>query len=193
MTISGRVSSIIDFIIEPFEYKTNKSTAKLSIEFSRKGHIYFPDRTAELTVRKNIDIMSKQPAIEANYTLENHSDFELGFVFGVEFNWSMLAGDAPDRYYYINNHDLKNNRMVSRGETPDVDIFGLKDDYHKLDISFRLSEPCRLWRFPIETVSMSEYGFERVYQSSVTCPCFEMKIPAGESHQLKFVIRFLDM
>jgi len=182
-----------DFIIEPFEYKTNKSTAKLSIEFSRKGHIYFPDRTAELTVMKNIDIMLKQPAIEANYTLENHSDFELGFVFGVEFNWSMLAGDAPDRYYYINNHDLKNNRMVSRGETPDVDIFGLKDDYHKLDISFRLSEPCRLWRFPIETVSMSEYGFERVYQSSVTCPCFGMKIPAGESHQLKFVIRFLDM
>jgi len=182
-----------DFIIEPFEYTTKKSNTKLSVEFSRKGHIYYPDRTADLTVGKNIDIMLKQPVIEANYTLENRSDFELGFIFGVEFNWAMLAGDSPDRYYYIGNHDLENNRMISRGETPEVDMFGLKDDYHKLDINISLSEPCCLWRFPIETVSLSEYGFERVYQSSVTCLCFEVKIPLKESRKLKFMIRFRDM
>jgi len=190
---ANKYHEVGDFIIEPFEYTTKKSNTKLSIEFSRKGHINYPDRTADLTVGKNIDIMLKQPVIEANYTLENRSDFELGFIFGVEFNWSMLAGDSPDRYYYINNHNLKNNRMISRGETPDVDTFGLKDDYHKLDININLSEPCHLWRFPIETVSLSEYGFERVYQSSVTCPCFEVKLAPKGSRKLKFMIRFRDI
>ena len=31
---------------------------------------------------------------------------------------------------------------------------------------FEASEPLDVWRLPIETVSMSESGFERVYQGS---------------------------
>ena len=182
-----------DFIIEPFEYKTKKTASKLGIELSRKGYIYYPDRKFSLTVKKNIDILLKQPSIEAAYTLENRSDAAVDFLFGVEFNWAMLAGDSPDRYYYVDNHNLDDARMVSQGEIPDVSGFGLKDEYHKLDISFKLSEPCRFWRMPIETVSLSESGFERVYQSSMTCLCFNIRLAPDETRHFKIVIRFREI
>jgi hypothetical protein len=125
--------------------------------------------------------------------LENKSTAELSFVLGIEFNWAMLAGDSPDRYYYVEGKTLENNRCNSLGETGNVKVFGLKDEYHKLDIRFEAGQLCRLWRLPIETVSLSEYGFERVYQSSLTCPCFDIKLAPGESKEIKLKIEFRDL
>jgi len=34
-------------------------------------------------------------------------------------------------------------------------------------VGVEVDKPLTLWRFPIETVSLSEAGFERLYQSSV--------------------------
>jgi alpha-amylase len=41
------------------------------------------------------------------------------------------------------------------------------DEWQKLQATVDVDRPLTLWRFPIETVSLSEAGFERVYQSSV--------------------------
>ena len=39
-----------------------------------------------------------------------------------------------------------------------------------MDLRFSFDRKAELWRFPIETVSQSEGGFERAYQSSVIFP-----------------------
>jgi alpha-amylase len=39
-----------------------------------------------------------------------------------------------------------------------------------MDVRFSFGRKAELWRFPIETVSQSEGGFERAYQSSVIFP-----------------------
>jgi hypothetical protein len=49
-----------------------------------------------------------------------------------------------------------------------------------LDIALTLDRPALLWRFPIETVSQSEGGFERVYQSSVVFPNWIIRLEPGE-------------
>ena len=182
-----------DFVLEPFDVETKKSTNMLTSVFTRNGNIYHPRGVFDLTLTKVISVGNKEPVIEALYKIENRSDSELSFVLGIEFNWSMLAGDAPDRYYYIEGREMKDNRCNSRGETGNVKNFGLKDEYHKLKINVALSQICRLWRMPIETVSLSEYGFERVYQSSLTCPCFDIKLEPGGSKELEIVIKFLDI
>jgi len=182
-----------DFILEPFEVETKKSSANLQLAFSRDGHIYHPRGIFDLQITKTFDIPTQTPAIKASYKLENNSNSELSFVLGIELNWAVLAGDAPDRYYYIDKKKLENSRANSIGETNGVMVFGLKDEYHKLDININLSEPCRLWRYPIETVSLSEYGFERVYQSSLTCPCFDIKLVPGAVKELGLKIDFLDL
>jgi len=182
-----------DFILEPFAYKTGKSRTKISLILNRNGHIYRSEGTVGLKLTKQIDLLIFQPALDIHYTLANPSEVELEFLLGVEFNWAMLAGDAPDRYYRLDDEGIEKPRLNSKGESPEIDNFGIIDEYHKLDINITLSQPCRLWRFPIETVSLSEYGFERVYQSSVTCPCFPISLAPGESKALKFEIRLSDL
>jgi len=182
-----------DFILEPFECETKKSVNKLTAVLARDGNIYHPRGILGLTLTKAISVGNKEPIIEAKYKLGNRSESELSFVLGIEFNWAMLGGDAPDRFYYIKGQKLENNRCNSRGESGNVSEFGIKDEYHKLDINLNLSQPCRLWRHPIETVSLSEYGFERVYQSSVTCTCFDVKLPSGQEQEIGIVIKFLDI
>jgi hypothetical protein len=182
-----------DFILEPYKFDTKKGSGKLSIVFTRDGNLYYPRGTYNLTLNKIIEINAREPMIDAKYVLKNKSGSELSFVLGIEFNWSMLAGDSADRYYYIESKELQNNRCNSKGETGNVKEFGLKDEYHKLDINMQLSQACRLWRFPIETVSLSEYGFERVYQSSVTCLCFDIKLAPGDSKEIGLKINFKDI
>lgn len=182
-----------DFIIEPFEYRIEKSHEKLTVTMSRDGHIYQPDGTYDLMIKKNFDIYVDRPMIKATYTMANQSNEKIDIAFGIELNWAMLTGDAPDRYYYIENIHLDDDSMKSTGENADVKLFGIKDDYHKLDIRIGLSEPCLLRRFPIETVNLSESGFERVYQSSVTCPFFDIRLSPGQKRKFAIKVEFFDL
>jgi hypothetical protein len=181
-----------DFILEPFEFETSKGPTGLKAVFSRDGHIYYPNGASHLRITKSFVFPKNRRALEATYDLENLSGTESGFVLGVEMNWTLLAGDAPDRYYYVDKATLSDTRMNSTGENAAVKSFGLVDEYHRLNIKISLSEPCLLWRMPIETISLSEGGFERVYQSSLTCPCFDIRLGPAQKRQLTIKIEFLD-
>jgi len=52
-------------------------------------------------------------------------------------------------------------------------------------------EPMTLWRFPIETVSVSEGGFERLYQGSVFLAHCPVDLSPGESRTLGFYYEIL--
>ncbi len=120
-------------------------------------------------------------AMKVGYRLENRASRAVSCWFGVEFNFALLAGDAPDRYYWVDGATLKDRCLASTGETPRVRSFGLKDEFLGLEISLNLDRPATLWRFPIETVSRSEGGFERVYQSSVVFPNWKLELGPGEA------------
>ena len=58
---------------------------------------------------------------------------------------------------------------------------GLKDEWLKIDIQLIFNKNTNVWRFPVETISQSEGGFERVYQSSVVIPNWKIHLyPLGE-------------
>ena len=85
---------------------------------------------------------------------------------------------AHDRYYDINGRTLKDRRLKRIGEEENVQSVRLVDEWLKIQTEFTLQKPATLWRFPIETVSLSEAGFERLYLSRfpllehTTCPAF---------------------
>ena len=77
----------------------------------------------------------------------------------------MQAGHAHDRYYYIKDDRLENAFLDSIGELR-TDFIGLKDEYMRIDIQLTGNDLEAIWRLPVETISLSEAGFEKVYQSS---------------------------
>jgi len=145
--------------------KTEKLKDKIQLFFSRSGNVRQSEQTFPVKITKIIDIDRKQEIVSTKYTLTNLSDTSLKFIFAVECNYGLQAGHAHDRYYYNEAGKLDNAFLDSVGETNDSFI-GLKDEYMKIDIQLKGKNLNRIWRVPVETISLSEAGFEKVYQSS---------------------------
>ncbi len=86
--------------------------------------------------------------------------------YGVAFNFTLLAADAPDRYYLFDGARPEDSRMASEGAEERIKCFSATDDYQRVGLEWELGTPCDVWRAPIMTISRSESGFEKSYQGS---------------------------
>ena len=48
--------------------------------------------------------------------------------------------------------------------------------------------PAEIWHFPIHTVSLSESGFEKVYQGTTIVHLQKLEIPQGREVELSFTV-----
>ena len=156
-----------DFVNQPYELiGKSRTKQRVKLEFERKGHVWCKGVFEPLTIRKAFTVHADSAVIEAEYKLINTSGKPLKLQFGVEFNYGLQAGHADDRYYYNQQGKLADPFLNSRGILNNVQEIGLKDDYMKIDILLHTGKRADIWRVPVETISLSEAGFERVYQSS---------------------------
>jgi alpha-amylase len=116
-----------------------------------------------LRVRKALRL--RGAVLEADYTITAPAA-PVEYRFGIEMAANLLAGDAPDRRYEIPGRDLDDARLLSQGILADIQRVDLVDEYLGLRLALESSRTAELWRFPVESISMSEAGFERVYQGS---------------------------
>jgi hypothetical protein len=155
-------------------HRTERTSAMINL--NRDGTVRCKDRQQSLRIDKKIEFSNNIGEITAYYTLVNNSDHPLDVWFGVEFNFGLQAGHADDRYYYSNTLEIGDRYLDSMGEIHDAQSIGLRDEWRNLDIQLQLSKKSTIWRFPIETISLSEAGFERVYQSSVLFPHWRVQL-----------------
>jgi alpha-amylase len=101
----------------------------------------------------------------------------------VEWNLTLLAGDAPDRNYFVEGHPLADPRMVSVGEEKNVSVMGLRDGWLNLEILFKAEKPALFLRYPVETISQSEGGFEKVYQGSCLMLAWDVQLAPGQTFE----------
>lgn len=151
------------------EYRLVKRTRRrnaLIIELMRKGTVRIGEQSYPLQILKRIQVLQKGANIKVSYRLQSVVPEKIPLWFGVEFNFGMLAGYAADRYYFSEGEEIKPRNLASRGEIDQKKHLGIVDEYNKIQIDLRSDQPAKIWRFPIETISLSESGFERVYQSS---------------------------
>ena len=57
----------------------------------------------------------------------------------------------------------------------------LHDKPRGFSMGLDFDKPAQLWRAPVETVSLSEGGLERMYQQSMLLPRWEIDIPPGQN------------
>jgi alpha-amylase len=161
-----------DFVLGVYGCTHKKQGGAASVMLEREGTV------AGLSVRLKKEIILNKTGSDfcVRYEITNLSSEELNTSFGSEFNFSLLAGNAHDRYYEIPGHTLDKRNLASLGETNNVQQVSLVDEWLKLRLSLVFSQPAVLWRAPIETVSQSEGGFERVYQSSMVMPIWRISL-----------------
>jgi alpha-amylase len=115
---------------------------------------------------KKLALKSGDFDLETAYELKNLGSEELKFLLMTEWNLTLLAGDAPDRNYFVKGRELGFSRLNSVGMEENVKEVGMRDGWLNLEINFQCEKDANFWRYPVETISQSEGGFERVYQGS---------------------------
>ncbi|MCK5077368.1 MAG: DUF1926 domain-containing protein [Calditrichia bacterium] len=136
------------------------------VTLQRNGKVKLNGEERTLTVQKKFEINDSQQVIAVEITLINTSDNPLKFKYGTELNYGLLAGRSPDRYYVSNDKELNKCELASKGEINSGKHIAMVDEYSAFEIHLESSQKSNIWYFPVETISLSEAGFERVYQSS---------------------------
>jgi alpha-amylase len=80
--------------------------------------------------------------------------------WAVQWNLALSAGDAPGRYVSVPGHPS----LGSTGRLTEVTHVTLVDEWLGLEARLAWRPAAELAWAPVETVSVSEAGFERLYQ-----------------------------
>jgi hypothetical protein len=173
---AAKQTEISDFILGEYDAKLSGNTKEQHLTLSRMGNLLINGHAKQIRVTKTITLAKGERAFSVHYKLENLSDGSpLHFKFGIEMCYGLLAGDAPDRYYYGDGINPNDNRLRSTGESHATWI-GLKDQWLKIDARLESSVPTDFYHYPIETISLSEAGFERVYQGSTVLATYNLTL-----------------
>jgi alpha-amylase len=166
-----------DFINQAYELtKRTAGKDKISLTLKRTGKVWYQGRQEEIKLTKRMNLFNTESKIVTEYTLSKHSAKPIDLWFGVEFNFGLQAGHAEDRFYYSQNGVLKEKYLDTKAIMEKAKFIGMKDLWRGLDIQIELDRESSIWRFPIETISLSEAGFEKVYQSSVIFPNWRISL-----------------
>ncbi len=138
-------------------------------------------RRLPIELTKTYHLSRRSPSVEVHYRLVNRGEFPAQLLFATELNLSLLAGNAPDRYYDVPDRTLEDRRLASEGSLDGAEAIDLVDEWSGIRVMLRFSPTRALWRHPVETVSQSEGGFEATYQGSCLVPTWPVALSPGES------------
>jgi len=132
-----------------------------------------------IQIEKVLRLAADASSLHIAYTILNVGAQELAFQFGCDWAVNFLAGNAHDRYYEAEGVALGRPVLSERATNEALTHIALCDEYTNLRFDLRFSAPATVHRFPLETVSQSEGGQERVYQGSVVLPSWLVRLAPG--------------
>lgn len=178
-----------DFVNQPYTAAAAVRDGVVTVVLERHGGLWQGGVRHALTVRKEIRYRPGTGAFTIDYRLTNDERDPCTIRFGVEFQAGLLAGDAHDRYYLLDGRRPEDARLRSSGECAGVRRVELVDEWLGLQTAIEMEQPATVWRCPVETVSLSESGFERLYQSSMVIPHWTLTLEREFSVRLTQSVR----
>ena len=119
---------------------------------------------ARLTKRLRVGGDRMQPTLELAIELENTGPGRIDARLGIEWTTTMLGGGGnPAAWWEVGGERTGHD---ASGWATAVERLAQGNDFIGIAIETTVSSPAEAWWAPVETISNSEQGFERVYQGS---------------------------
>jgi hypothetical protein len=141
-----------DFLEGRYRIDTSQKGGGFSLSFSREGIVRQNKVGIEKTLR-----LTRPKEIRVDYLISG----TFSGLFGIEMNLSLLG--SP---HTLIRRGKRTMTIRSSGTHENVRDFSIRDKYLGLVINFKFDEDLCLWHYPVETVSLSEQGIERLYQGT---------------------------
>ena len=121
----------------------------------------------------------RSPTLTESVEIENTSNLALDAILGLEWTMTMLGGGGNPAAWL----DLAGERTAHdarRSATGQIDLAQGNDDIG-IAVRTTVSTAADVWYAPVETISNSEAGFERVYQGAGLLLSWPLSLAGGAS------------
>jgi alpha-amylase len=147
-----------------------------AIEFRSAAKVRAEDSVMSVDALKTVTskVTSSTWQIECRTSLNTDRSFPTGMAMGLELVLNLLAPDAHDRYFLARE---VHRPLEFRGEIDSAKLT-LVDEWQRIMITLETRPQACWWIVPIETISQSELGFERVYQGSAILAVWKIEPPS---------------
>ncbi|MEW5692447.1 MAG: alpha-amylase/4-alpha-glucanotransferase domain-containing protein [Candidatus Hydrogenedentota bacterium] len=171
------------FVEEPYNLEyLNKETDATVLTLNRDSYVWAGTFRKKINLKKTYKLFIDINKLEVFYSIKNISDLPLALRMAIELNFGLDLSKAEKRYIQVEGKTSPMDWYFGAlSETPNVTNLNIIDEIEKYNISINTDTPVFLWRFPIETVSRSESGFEVTYQGTSFILVFDFIIKPEES------------
>jgi alpha-amylase len=149
------------------------------VSLSRNGTAMGQPLAISKTIRLAGDRMT--PSLILELELRHRGTEAIETRLGLELSLHVLGGGGNPSAWY----DVRGERSAhdGSGEAQAVESIGYGNDWVGIAVETRPDPAADAWWSPIETVSNSESGFERVYQGSTLLLSWPARIEPGETRR----------
>ena len=176
--VNARYVELGDFVEGGFEML---ELADERLVVRRTGVVLVDESPRPLIVEKRFgfDGDRTNPTLELAVSVENPGDAALAFELAVEWNLNLSGGGHNPSAWYDTGSGERTAHDVG-GELASAATIAFGNDYDGVRVDGRPEPAARLTWYPVETVSNSEGGFERVYQGSSLLFRWPISLAPGE-------------
>jgi alpha-amylase len=152
------------------------------VVLERDGRIMRPDGSnAPVRVRKEhvFGADRRVPTLDLRVEVTNTGEQPIDALLGVEFSLNMLGGGGnPSAWYKVNGETGGFDQRVIVEATDHV---AMGNDYIGVELESRPTPPAAAWWWSIETMSISESGFEASHQGGSLLFSWPLSLAPGEA------------
>jgi alpha-amylase len=152
-----------DFVDQPFEVV---SLDPGLLRIRRDGSFHGAAGPQAVRIEKTLALGGDRvaPSARLDVTVTNRSGERIATVLAVDWALNMLGGGGnPQAYYRVGAERTTHD---GRGAHEDAEVVSFGNDWLGLAVDAVAEPDAAVWWQPIETISNSEGGFERIYQGS---------------------------
>jgi alpha-amylase len=157
-----------------------------TVELSPNKITLASEPTLDWPARKAFSFTKNDKGFEiaCDVTLRRQAPGSASVYVGIETILNFLAPSAPDRYF-----ETAGSRYPLRwgAQIPATDL-RVVDEWQKIGVTLSTSGARDFWITPIETVSESEDGFERIYQGSQIIAVWPVELAQGTEWTCRLVL-----
>jgi alpha-amylase len=153
--------------------------APQSADLSRDGAVTIGGKHLPVRVRTVVAVGGGRldPTLEQRVTVENLGDVPLVARLGIEWAVTLLGGGGnPEAWWEVDGARSRHDGASNVGALTRI---AQGNEWLGVEVESTVDEPADAWWAPIETVSNSEAGFERVYQGSALLLSWRVTIKPG--------------
>ncbi len=142
-----------------------------------------------MALQKSLIVAADDPAVTAGYRLRWEGEEPLDARWAVQCNLALSASDAPGRYFRVAGRPS----LGSRGRLEGAHGLAMVDEWLGGEVALSFTAPAEVAWAPVETVSLSESGFERIYQGSALLVAWPVRLAPGETWEVSLRVRVGEM